>query len=192
VKLLPGAFRETYQRSVKSRCTVTRRVDRFGGGQATHAQRTANFPALGDDRENAILATAEQLLSERSPTGISINDLACGAGVSRPAYFYLASKDAVLLTLLDRVIEEVNTAASHVLDDHAADPATGWQQSIRVFHDTFRRHRAINLATAQVRGTNNEVRRQWATVMEDWTCRTAAAIEAERGAGRGPDRTVCP
>ena len=63
--------------------------------------------ATGDDREQAILATAERLLEERPLHEISVDDLARGAGISRPTfYFYFASKDAVLLTLLDRVVDE--------------------------------------------------------------------------------------
>ena len=54
----------------------------------------------GDDRELAILTTAERLLAERPLSAISVDDLARGAGISRPTfYFYFASKDAVLLTL---------------------------------------------------------------------------------------------
>ncbi|MFY9767921.1 MAG: helix-turn-helix domain-containing protein, partial [Mycobacterium sp.] len=50
----------------------------------------------GDDREQAILATAERLLEERSFAEISVDDLAKGAGLSRPTfYFYFKSKEAV-------------------------------------------------------------------------------------------------
>src|SRR5271163_2899950 len=65
----------------------------------------------GDDRELAILTTAERLLEDRPLNDISVDDLAKGAGISRPTfYFYFASKEAVLLTLLDRVINEADTA----------------------------------------------------------------------------------
>ncbi|MCU1616028.1 MAG: regulatory protein TetR, partial [Frankiales bacterium] len=56
----------------------------------------------GEDREAAILATFERLLAERPLSAVSVDDLARGAGISRPTfYFYFPSKDAVLLTLLD-------------------------------------------------------------------------------------------
>src|SRR3954454_15598860 len=62
--------------------------------------------ASGDDRERAILTTAERLLEERPLSEISVEDLARGAGISRPTfYFYFPSKDAVLLTLVDRMVE---------------------------------------------------------------------------------------
>ena len=50
----------------------------------------------GDDRELAILETAIRLLDERQEHEISVDDLAKGAGISRPTfYFYFPSKDAV-------------------------------------------------------------------------------------------------
>jgi TetR/AcrR family transcriptional regulator, ethionamide resistance regulator len=70
----------------------------------------------GDDREHAILATFEQLLAERSLHEISVDDLARGAGISRPTfYFYFSSKDAVLLTLLDRMVEEARANRGEAL-----------------------------------------------------------------------------
>src|SRR4051794_41231086 len=77
----------------------------------------------GDDRELAILTTAERLLSERPLSSISVDDLARGAGISRPTfYFYFASKDAVLLTLLDRVVAEAD-AATHTAFGGGPRPA---------------------------------------------------------------------
>jgi TetR/AcrR family transcriptional regulator, ethionamide resistance regulator len=66
--------------------------------------RRATRPS-GDDRELAILETATRLLDERPLHEISVDDLAKGAGISRPTfYFYFPSKDAVLMTLIERVI----------------------------------------------------------------------------------------
>src|SRR5215213_5274814 len=63
--------------------------------------------ASGDDRERAILDTAERLLEERPLAEISVDDLAKGAGISRPTfYFYFPSKDAVVLTIIDRLVAD--------------------------------------------------------------------------------------
>jgi AcrR family transcriptional regulator len=143
----------------------------------------------GDDRELAILATAEALLAERSLGEISIDELARGAGISRPTfYFYFPSKDAVLLTLLDRVIVEAEAAvaSSGVPAGAAGDPARYWRAGITAFYETFRRHRAVALACVEAGGTNPEVRRLWASVTEGWVGRTASAIEAERERGAAP------
>ena len=90
---------------------------------ASHARpargRRGTRPS-GDDRELAILETAERLLEERPLADISVDDLAKGAGISRPTfYFYFPSKDAVLLTLLDRVIGEANTALEALMGESA-------------------------------------------------------------------------
>jgi AcrR family transcriptional regulator len=166
----------------------------IGGGSvtvmATPARsvrgRRAPRPS-GDDREGAILATAERLLAERSMSAISTDDLARGAGISRPTfYFYFPSKDAVLLALLDRVVAEADEALARVPDDLASDPPKYWRGAIAAFHETFRAHRPVALACAEARVTNGEVRALWARVMESWTLLVVEAIEGERERGAAP------
>jgi AcrR family transcriptional regulator len=148
----------------------------------------------GDDRELAILATAERLLAEQPLSAVSVDDLARGAGISRPTfYFYFASKDAVLLTLLDRVVAEADAAlmsteaAMREVSAHPVEvPRDLWRQAIAAYYDTFRAHRGLTLAWAEARSTNGEVRELWATVFEGWVLRSAAAIEAERARGAAP------
>ncbi|WP_040339581.1 TetR/AcrR family transcriptional regulator [Candidatus Blastococcus massiliensis] len=141
----------------------------------------------GDDREQAILATAERLLDEKSLGAISVDDLARGAGISRPTfYFYFPSKDAVLLTLLDRVVAEADEAMRTVFEAPAAGPREGWQRALAAYHDTFRSHRALTVAWAEARSTSAAVRSLWAEVFERWVQRCAAAIEAERARGAAP------
>jgi AcrR family transcriptional regulator len=164
--------------------TATARTPASGaGGRGRRAARST-----GDDRERAILATAERLLAQRPFAEVSVDDLARGAGISRPTfYFYFPSKDAVLLTLLDRVTEEADAAAGDVLDRLAEDPRARWRELIARFHDTFGAHRAVVLACAEVRGTNVEVRRLWARVLERWVQAVEAAVTAERRRGAAPD-----
>jgi AcrR family transcriptional regulator len=150
----------------------------------------------GDDRELAILSTAERLLAHRSLGSISVDDLARGAGISRPTfYFYFASKDAVLLTLLDRVVAEADAAMTRAASAFAgaagnsgADvvPREVWRQAIAAYYDTFRAHRGLTLAWAEARSTSSEVRHLWATVFEGWVQRSAAAVDAERARGAAP------
>jgi TetR/AcrR family transcriptional regulator, ethionamide resistance regulator len=152
----------------------------------TSRGRRSSRPS-GDDRQMALLATAERLLADRTLREISINDLARGAGISRPTfYFYFASKDAVLLALLDSVVDQALTAHGDVLDHLAEDPRARWREALNAFYAAFRSHRAVILACAQVRGTNAEIRRLEATVMEGRVQATAAAIEAERARGAAP------
>jgi AcrR family transcriptional regulator len=151
---------------------------------AVRGRRTSR--PSGDERQLAILATAEALLAERDFNDISIDDLARGAGISRPTfYFYFPAKGAVLLTLLDRVIAEAERAAGNLLDRLAEDPRARWREAIACFFETFRSHRAVALACAQ-RHSNAEVRDLWSVVMQAWVRRTTDAIQAERRRGAAP------
>lgn len=93
----------------------------------------------GDDRELAILATAENLLEDRPLADISVDDLAKGAGISRPTfYFYFPSKEAVLLTLLDRVVNQADMALQTLAENPAdTDRENMWRTGINVFFETF-------------------------------------------------------
>ncbi|MBO0679825.1 TetR/AcrR family transcriptional regulator [Mycolicibacterium sp. S2-37] len=138
----------------------------------------------GDDREQAILATAEQLLDQRGFADISVDDLAKGAGISRPTfYFYFPSKEAVLLTLWERVIREADTALE-ALPTETADGRDVWRPGIKVFFDTFGAHRGVTVAAS---GSDNaDVRKVFSTFMQKWIDFTAATIEAERKRGAAP------
>jgi TetR/AcrR family transcriptional regulator, ethionamide resistance regulator len=156
-----------------------------GVGTRERGRRPAR--TSGDDRQAAILATAERLLAHRPISDISIDDLARGAGISRPTfYFYFASKDAVLLSLLDRVIEQAEEAALPVFDRLAEEPAGTWRRAIDTFFTTFESHRSVTIAVTHAAATNDEVRDLWSTVMEGWVQHTSAAIEAERDRGTAP------
>jgi AcrR family transcriptional regulator len=143
--------------------------------------------ASGDERERAILATAERLLEERPLREISVEDLAKGAGISRPTfYFYFPSKDAVLLTLVDRVVEEAASSREEALAKLAEEPRAGWQQGLQATFEAFRSRRGAILAAAELRTANSEARALWAEVMEGWVGDVAAIIEAERARGVAP------
>ncbi|MGY1808297.1 TetR/AcrR family transcriptional regulator [Blastococcus sp. SYSU D00669] len=141
----------------------------------------------GDDRELAILATAERLLADRPLAAVSVDDLARGAGISRPTfYFYFRSKDDVLLALLDRVVAEADRASAAALATRTGDRRRDWRAGIQAYATTFRAHRGVTLAAAEARVTNPEVRELWARVVEQWVRHGTALIEAERAAGAAP------
>src|SRR3954467_8899803 len=115
---------------------------------AAHRGRRPARPS-GDDRELAILATAERLLAEKPLSAISVDDLARGAGISRPTfYFYFSSKDAVLLSLLDRVVAEADAGSARAFAEPAADRRSCWRDGITAYYETFRAHRSVALACA--------------------------------------------
>jgi TetR/AcrR family transcriptional regulator, ethionamide resistance regulator len=152
----------------------------------TRSRRTRRVS--GDERERAILATFEDLLQERALHEISIDDIARGAGISRPTfYFYFASKEAVLLSLLERMLAEALSTRGDTLERLAEDPAARLRESLTAYFDVFRGHRAVTLAGADAAASSTEVREMWAQVMEAWVQETAAAIEAERARGVAPE-----
>ena len=154
-------------------------------GTPPRGRRAARVSA--EERELAILETAERLLEERAPADISVDDLARGAGISRPTfYFYFPSKDAVFLTLVDRLVAQADASRDEVLERLAEDPAARWREGLQAFYETFGAHRAVVRAGAQMRAGNEEARRLWSSVMESWVSDAAGAIEAERARGAAP------
>jgi AcrR family transcriptional regulator len=159
-------------------------VTTVGSSRATRGRRSAR--PSGDDRETAILTTAEQLLEQRPLADISVDDLAKGAGISRPTfYFYFPSKDAVLLTLFQRVIVEADSALENLVANPPADLKGLWRIGITVFVETFGSHRAVSLAADSAR-TNKDLRELWSKFMQKWVGHIATVIEVERARGAAP------
>ena len=161
-------------------------VTTSAASQTSRGRRSAR--PSGDDRELAILTTLERLLEDRPLTEISVDDLAKGAGISRPTfYFYFASKDAVLLTLLDRVINEADGALEAMGEAPAGDDDNMWRTGINVFFETFGSHKAVARAGTAAMSSSAEVRELWSTFMQKWIAYSASVIEAERERGAAPD-----
>jgi AcrR family transcriptional regulator len=130
------------------------------------------------------MRTAELLLEERSLTEISVDDLARGAGISRPAfYFYFPSKDAVVLTLVDRLIEEATSAKEQAVDHFTEDPASGVRESIQIFYEMLGAHRAVIRAVVELSATNEEARMLRSQLNEQWVESVTERIESERKRG---------
>jgi len=152
----------------------------------TRGRRTSR--PSGDDRELAILTTLEQLLEHKPFADISVDDLAKGAGLSRPAfYFYFPSKDAVLLKLFEQVVTAADATLHGCTEGLADDPAAGWREGIYAFFDALRPRRAVALAGLAATAANPEIQQLWAGFMRSWIDHTAALISAERARGAAPD-----
>lgn len=142
----------------------------------------------GDDRERAILATAERLIGERGLGEISVDDLARGAGISRPTfYFYFPSKEAVILSLLDRVAEEARSIRGRSLEEAGEDVPELWRRGVTSILDTFRGHRSLMLAVAQMVPESEEARQLWSRIMDGFVEDIQLGIESERARGAAPD-----
>lgn len=142
----------------------------------------------GDDREQAILATAARLLQDRPFAEISVDDLAKGAGLSRPTfYFYFASKEAVILSLLDPLIQQADSGFDGAVDALPTDPKRALRIGIDTFFTSFAASPVMARAGAEAIATSLEARKLWAKFMQKWIQQTAALITAERQRGAAPD-----
>ncbi len=127
-------------------------------------------------------------MQERNFADIAVDDLAKGAGLSRPTfYFYFPSKDAVLLTLFERVLTEADATVRRPGQEPTDDPARSWRNGIYAFFASFRAHRAVTLAGLAATATNPEFREVWSKFSAKWVADVALLIEAERTRGAAPD-----
>ena len=142
----------------------------------------------GDERQAAILGTAVRLLEQKKFTDISVDDLAKGAGLSRPTfYFYFPSKEAVLLSLLDPLIQQADKGFDGAMEALPADPRRAFRVGIKTFFDAFAAYPVMARAGADAFATSPEARASWARFMQKWIHQTAALITAERERGVAPD-----
>ncbi|WP_124714124.1 TetR/AcrR family transcriptional regulator [Mycolicibacterium nivoides] len=149
--------------------------------------RRATRPS-GDDREAAILATARQLLETKKFADISVDDLAKGAGISRPTfYFYFPSKEAVVLSLLDPLIKRADTGFDSALEAMPADPRRAIRRGIEIFFSSFGSDPATARAGTEALNRSPEFRALWSGLMQKWIALTAALITAERQRGGAPE-----
>lgn len=141
----------------------------------------------GDEREAAILATAERLLEGKKFADISVDDLAKGAGLSRPTfYFYFPSKEAVLLKLLEPLIAQADKGFDGAIESLPADPRRAFREGIRIFFTAFGSHSVVARAGTEALATSPDIRTIWSTFMQKWINQTAALIEYERRRGAAP------
>ncbi|ALR10791.1 TetR/AcrR family transcriptional regulator [Mycobacteroides saopaulense] len=142
----------------------------------------------GDERIQAILTNAEELLGQRPLADISVDDLARGAGISRPTfYFYFSSKEAVLLTLAERIIEEADANVASINPAAMTSPAEYWRAVIKAYFDAFGSHRSLTVALSGMQGAGTELDQRWSEVTENWVANTTVGIEAERARGAAPN-----
>jgi AcrR family transcriptional regulator len=92
-------------------------------------RRRAGTATKGDQREQAILAAAEEQLATTGPDGLTVESLSRAVGITRGAfYFYFGSKDDVLAALVGRTMATLTgeVAAAETI----ADPATALRRAV--------------------------------------------------------------
>ncbi|WP_055405626.1 TetR/AcrR family transcriptional regulator [Mycobacterium sp. UM_3] len=139
-------------------------------------------------RSSTEMSANERLLEQRSFADISVDDLAKGAGLSRPTfYFYFKSKDAVLISLLEPVIARADSEFDGAVQRLPSDPRRVWRNGIKAFFLAFSTHRRLARAATEALATSPELRAVWLSFMQKWIDQTAAMIAAERARGAAPE-----
>jgi TetR/AcrR family transcriptional regulator, ethionamide resistance regulator len=141
----------------------------------------------GDVTERSILETAERLLAERPLSEISVEELARGAGISRPSfYFYFESREAVLRALAEGITEALYRAAEPWLESGDRPPAEAVRRAIAQNLELWQEHGAVLRAVVRARETDPEIGRLWDGFARRYVEACADHIEQERDAGRAP------
>ncbi len=149
-------------------------------GTASARGRRTKRPS-GDEREHLIRETMASLLSQKQLHEISIDDLASGAGISRSSfYFYFESKEAVLLSLMDTIVQQADAASDAARAAIEQDPARFLREALAAYVTVFGAQRGVVLACTQAAATNQEVRALWNIVRERWVQMAENGIIAER------------
>jgi AcrR family transcriptional regulator len=105
----------------------------------------------GDQRELALLHTAERLLVNDAFTTASLSQIAQESGVSRPGfYFYFASKEALLGTLIVRTLDALVESLPSPSSGDDADPVSALRSALRTAADLWHDHRAVLMAASEL------------------------------------------
>ncbi|MBA3262593.1 MAG: TetR/AcrR family transcriptional regulator [Thermoleophilaceae bacterium] len=144
-------------------------------------------PSKGDLKERAILTTCERLLGDKALREIGVDELAAGAGISRPSfYFYFESKTAVLRALVERLADEMYAEAESWLEREDDSPEVTVSRSIGAAAQQWREHGPVLRAAVQTWGSVPELRAVWEDVVRRFVEQSAARITDERSCGAAP------
>jgi AcrR family transcriptional regulator len=120
------------------------------------ARRRSRRPALsrGDEREVALLDVADRLLSEGTFESTTLEQIAASVGISRSTfYFYFDSKQALLVAVVERALDELTGEIVRALVPNSDDPAQAIRALMRAVADLFWEHRGALLAAAELAGS---------------------------------------
>jgi len=128
-------------------------------------------PSKGDLRERALLDAARRLLEQGTFADVSVAEIAQEAHISRAAfYFYFASKQSLLASLVDQAVTDFN---SFIVGVGEANDAVGPAEAIR----------STVVAAAQLWWNNSTVLRasvELGAVMPEVYARTIENLEIVR------------
>jgi len=152
------------------------------------ANRTATAPrkrapSKGDLKEAAILDAAWLLLAKRPLATITVAELAAGAGLSRPAfYFYFDSIEAVVRALALRTANDLRVALGPA--DTTLSARDNIRRRIGGLLARWKADGARMRAIAALAEHDANLRRFWSEVNDEINGALAAEIEVLRAGGR--------
>jgi len=154
--------------------------------KSRRAQRLEQAPpSKGELREQAILDAAERLLHTTSLADLTIDEIARGAGLSRPSlYFYFSDKERVFAALLDRSMQQIRTALLEWLSSPELPAIDGLRESYAQIAEIWRLHGPVLRAAVENRNSMPAVAAQWDEMFNQIMDVTAQLIARERAAGR--------
>jgi AcrR family transcriptional regulator len=121
-----------------------------GATTPTPLKRRARQLRKGDERETDLIASTERRLAEGTFAAASVSDLAAAAGVSRPTfYFYFASKDALLASVIEAAHAEIAQRLLCALAEPGT-PAERLGAAMSTGADAWWEHRAAMSAAMQI------------------------------------------
>lgn len=137
-------------------------------GQIT-VRRRSRRPKLtrGDERELALLEVAESLLAEGRFESSTLQEIAAAAGISRPAfYFYFDSKQALLVGLVERALDDLADEVRRTLRPTGEDPQAAVRAVVRGIAELWSQHLAALMAAADLAGSAPSVFERMQAVIE--------------------------
>lgn len=156
-------------------------------GRAALSAPRRRGPTKGDLKEQAILETCERLLGDRPLRDINVDELAAGAGISRPTfYFYFESKDAVLRALVERIADALLRQSENWLERGDDPPAEIARRSIDTSARLWREHGPVLRAAVEASADDRDMRAFWEATIGRFVRQSARAIDEERRAGEAP------
>lgn len=124
--------------------------------------RRRNTGRKGDDRELAILDTAEALLERDGFDRMTVERIAQGAGITRGAlYFYFGSKQEVLTALVARTMTAVASAADLAATTADDDVSGTVERSLLSTESSWREHGRVMQAAVELGPSIPEIGDLW-------------------------------
>jgi len=145
--------------------------DQFAAIPSRRTKRQVEQPRSGDERERAILEAARTALKSGKFESVSISELAASAEVSRPSfYFYFASKDALLATLIEQVLAEIFSNLNLTVSSSDMDVQSQVYEAVSHISFAWITHREILCAAV-------ELSNRMPTIADIWSNAVIGSVE---------------